>query len=101
MPLQSGINTIQKGNVIVRLDEVLFYVRKGLAIKNNTYDTNGEYWRACFSSLEGNPNEEDKILTITRLNSDHKVINDVNAWGIPRHLILSDEWWPLIPGEKK
>ena len=73
----------------MKLEEILPHLRNGKKAFNKIYDENGEYWIAGFIGLTGT---ELKTLTIHRVNKEGLFLNGETDWGIPRWLLMSDEW---------
>ncbi len=73
----------------MKFEEVLPYLRVGQKVRLPSYDRDGEYWIAGYAGIIG---LTEKSLTIHRFNKDGKVFHGEKDWGIPKWVIMSDEW---------
>jgi hypothetical protein len=82
----------------MKFEEILPLLRYGKAVRCRSYDYTGEYWQAMYQGLinfeDGGKSiiPETKILTLARFEILGKLISDSKSWGIPRWVVMSDEW---------
>jgi len=74
----------------MRFEEILPALREGKKVRCKSFDENGEYWMAGYISLPGG--EDNKILTLHRFDKDDNVIRIATSWGMPRWIIMHDDW---------
>ncbi len=79
----------------MKFEEILPMLRAGVKASNPTYGEKGDYWIAGYVQImnfEEGEEENPKIFTLHRCNKEGKPYVDSKEWGIPRWLVMDDEW---------
>ncbi len=77
----------------MKFEEILPLMREGNKARI-VGTTDGSHWVCCYQSIAFEPGEEDKCLSLAKIEADGFESADRHSWGIPRWAIMAE--WELV-----